>query len=198
MGLRNVSASAKHHLGFALARLGRFDEARAVQWEAIQAFRAQGDRRMEGCGYICLAEIRKAAGDVQAAETDAWRAVELLTDIAPLLPYALAMLAAVLLAAGRPGEAAEHAKEAVEILDSVGSVEEGESFIRLVCAEALAARGDSDAARTAMIAASERLTARALKIADPEWRNSFLERVPEHARTLHLAAEWGVRESYSQ
>jgi hypothetical protein len=36
------------------------------------------------------------------------------------------------------------------------------------------------------------LLERASKIGDPEFRRSFLERIPEHARTIELARAWAI------
>jgi len=58
-------------------------------------------------------------------------------------------------------------------------------------AEALHATGAHDAARRALADARARLLAIADKIADPDYKTSFLERVPEHARTLALATALG-------
>jgi len=59
-----------------------------------------------------------------------------------------------------------------------------------VHALALKATGDGDGARAAIAAACDRLTERANKINDPARRASFLESVPENARTMALAAAW--------
>jgi hypothetical protein len=50
--------------------------------------------------------------------------------------------------------------------------------------------GLDKAARRTIEAARERLLSRAEKILDADLRKSFLERVPEHARTLSLARQW--------
>jgi len=44
--------------------------------------------------------------------------------------------------------------------------------------------------RLALGAGDDRLLAIADKIADPDYKASFLERVPENARTLALADAW--------
>jgi hypothetical protein len=41
-------------------------------------------------------------------------------------------------------------------------------------------------------AAQKQLLERAACISDPELRDSFLHRVPDHARTLELSARWGA------
>jgi hypothetical protein len=47
-------------------------------------------------------------------------------------------------------------------------------------------------ARAALAAARDQLHAEADAIESPALRHSFLEVVPEHARTLALAAAWGA------
>ncbi len=88
------------------------------------------------------------------------------------------------LAEGRPAEALAAAEEAISLLTALDGIEEGEALIRVVYAEALAAAGDAAGARAAAAEARERLLARAARVVDPELRRSFLERVPENARTM--------------
>jgi hypothetical protein len=80
----------------------------------------------------------------------------------------------------------------MDVLDALGGVEEGESYVRLTYAEALDATGDRDAAREAIATARVRILERAAMIHDPRWKESFLERVRENARTLELAKQWRV------
>ena len=74
----------------------------------------------------------------------------------------------------------------------MGFIEEGDSLIRLVFAECLHAAGEVDEAKQALGAAARRLRERGERISDKSWRQSFLENVPENARTLELARAWGV------
>jgi hypothetical protein len=62
--------------------------------------------------------------------------------------------------------------------------------VRLAHAEALHATGARDAAARAIADARARLLAIAGRIAAPDYRASFLEAVPENARTLALARAW--------
>ena len=73
------------------------------------------------------------------------------------------------------------------ILES-GGVEEGAAQIRLAFVESLEATGQAERARAALVAARAWLLERAGRISDERFRQSFLENVPEHARTLALAA----------
>src|SRR5207244_966867 len=99
---------------------------------------------------------------------------------------ALATLAQVLMHQGRKDEAYQAAREAYELLESLGSVDEGEAHVRMVWAEALDVDGQKEAAVAAIRNAHERLMARAHKIADEAVRRTFLETVPANAGTLAL------------
>ncbi|WP_437489904.1 protein kinase [Sorangium sp. So ce1014] len=200
LGLLYMVAFAKENLGRTLSYLGELDEARALLDDALRSFVASGDRRMEGGTYVYLADVARLAGDLARAEAEARRGCELLADVPPLIPCALGTLAGVLLAAGRAAEALEAANRAADlaapILASQGHLEEGESQIYLVRAEALEACGAHGEARAAIATARGRLLERAARIANPAWRARFLENVPDHARTLALAGAWlGERDS---
>jgi hypothetical protein len=67
--------------------------------------------------------------------------------------------------------------------------------VHLVLAEALAANGEDAAARATLAGAAARLRARAAELGNAEWRRSFLAKVPDNARTLVLAREWGIADA---
>jgi tetratricopeptide (TPR) repeat protein len=190
LGLTVISPSAKENLGMALAGLGRWDEARAVAVEAVEAFRAQGHRRMEAGARIYLALMLGMSGDLEAAEREA-RAALAVDPAPPIRAHALATLAEMLLRRGDAAGALTAAREAIDLLDTLGTLEEGEPLVRLVYAEVLHAAGDRRSA-SAILDARDHLLDRAAKIRDPILRRSFLERVPENARTLAFAREWAL------
>ncbi len=204
MGLLNVAAVARHNLGLARAHQGALDEARALEAEAMKDFVTQGDRRQETISRVYLATIRLFEGDLDGAEQAARAAVH--SAAAPTAQcFALATLARAYLARigsapmgqrsaneGDIREALIAAHDAKRLLDQTGGVEEGESLVRVVYAEALAHAGDHDAARAAIQEAEARLRVRASWLLDPALRESFLVRVPENARTLELARLWLV------
>ena len=139
-----------------------------------------------------MAKILLGAGDLDAAEREAKAAVATLEVSPPSRAHALAVLAQVLLARGEPGRALEAAIEATGLLESLGGIGEGECVVRLAHAESLAATGEKEAARTAIRAAMGQLGRRSARIRDDSWRASFLGQVPENARVVALAKEWGV------
>ena len=193
MGLHDLTTASLHNLGRVVAHLGRVEEARALEQRALEAYTEQGDPRMAGSARAYLAQIAVLAGDFAAAEREAGLAAEALRAAPPLRAGALSVLARALLAQGRAAEALEVAREAFSQLETLGSIEEGESMVRLVYAEALAAQGaqgaqgaESPGALVAAVSARDRLLTRAARISDPAWRERFLQHVPENARTLAL------------
>jgi hypothetical protein len=153
--------------------------------QAIEMFQQQADKRLESASRVYLANILLAQHDVDGAETEIRLALEMAT--ASMRPQVLAQLARVLLDRRQLLDALALAKQAQDELDQLGGVEEGEALVRLMLAETLYGVGDQEAAAHATRVAATRLTERAAKITDPAWRASFLERIPEHARTLELA-----------
>ena len=190
MGLSGVTALAWHHQAMLQARLG--DTKTAVQREdaAIEAFVAQGDRRMEGAARLYRALFLTMDMELERAESETRAAIEAFGLTPPLRAYALGVLGRIRLTSSSPRSAEAPAREAMAMLDSLGGVEEGEAYVRLAFAEALDAAGDRDAACEAIATARVRIMERAAMIHDPQWKESFLHLVPENARTLELAKEW--------
>ncbi len=186
--LANITLVIKHNLGLALAHLGQLEEARRVEADAAAAFAEQGDKRMEGAARTYLSAILTLAGDLDAAEREARAAAELVAAAPPTRAFAIGTLARVRLRQGAADDALALASEAMALLEALGGVEGTESLIPLVHAEALAAVGRVEESRLALEAARARLLARADKIKDPGRRASFLERVPENARTMSLSS----------
>lgn len=189
-GLPLLAAIAQHNLGLALARLGALEEGRLLEINALERMTAQGNRRFEGACRVYLAIISLLAGDHATAEREARTAAHGFSTLPAQQAFALATLADVLLRSGRATEALDVAETAVALLQSAGDVEEGESLIRLVHAQALGETRRWPEAQRAIASARDRLHERAAKIDDEQLRRSFLVNVPEHARTLAIAASW--------
>ena len=130
-------------------------------------------------------------GALDEAARLADQAVARLDKYAPLRAFALGVLAGADCAASADLDGAVHAaRQGMALLGSVGHIDEGEAMLRLTHAFVLDASGDWPAAREAIAVARDVLLAQADKMSDSAWRTSFLERVPENARTLDLAREW--------
>jgi tetratricopeptide (TPR) repeat protein len=190
MGLESVSAAAKQNLGLALTHLGKHEEARQVEEDSIEAFRLQKRPRMEDGSSIYLAHVLARGGHLDEALEIAVR-ITSRDDLSPTFrAYALAVLAHVRLLRDENEAALEAARAAHDQLEGLKSVDEGESMIRLVWAEALYANGREDEARLAIASAERRLEDRAARMTNPAIRESFLTQVPENALTLELAHAW--------
>jgi len=186
LGLRHVIGVAQENLGAVLFRKGRPDAARSLLDLAVARFREQGNRRMEGNALTYLAEVALSDGDVDTALAASTHAAELLANVPPLLPAALATKARALLASGAIEQALAAAGESVSRLESAAS-DEGESRARLTHAVALERAGKLEEAKEAIAVAGRRVKERAQRIRDAAWRESFLRNVEENRETIEMA-----------
>jgi tetratricopeptide (TPR) repeat protein len=190
LGVANLVAHAKNDIGSPLVRLGKLDEAIGYQREAIAAFTAQGDRRLQCSAHCCLSWALRLKGDLEGAEREARLALSA-APAAPSRVPASAFLAAALLAAGRPEDALAAVEEGLKAL-TVGATEEGEVMLLLAQAEALKQLSRDEAARATILRGRDVVMALAQKLSDAELRASFLSRIEENAQTLKLAEAWGA------
>jgi hypothetical protein len=169
--------------------MGALDEAHAIARSLLDHTIAQGIASEEGRGRWVVAEVLRQRGDQGEAERVLEPALGMLTPSDQ--PGARATLAAIRLAQGRAADALAAAEDAAARCTAMGGAGMFRgAFVRLVRAEALHATGATAAARGAIGEARARLLVIADRIADPAYRRSFLERVPENARTLALAHAW--------
>jgi tetratricopeptide (TPR) repeat protein len=184
-----MGATRRFCLAWLLADRGAFDEARAIATQAADDSQVRRSRGDESRGRWVLAEVLRRVGEHEAAERELATARALMGPLDE--PGVLATLAMLRLAAGRAEEARDHAADAVARLAAMGGcgLFRG-AFVRLAHAEALHATGALDAARAAIAEARAHLLAIAGRIAEPAYRQGFLDAVPENARTLALARAW--------
>jgi hypothetical protein len=176
-------------LAWLYADRGELARAREVAAEIIESGVAHKNRQEEARGRWVLAEALRRDGDLAGAERELEAALRIAVPLDQ--PGVRATLSAVRLAQGRAGEALAAAEDAMARIAAMGGcgLFRG-AFVRLAHAEALHATGAHGAARDAIARARARLLAIADKIGDPAYRASFLEQVPENARTLALARAW--------
>jgi tetratricopeptide (TPR) repeat protein len=189
LGLVHVVATAKHNLGKALMNMGRLDEAIAVEVEAANELMALSDPRLGCAAWRYATEIELRRKDYAAAERALARSMSREDMPKPMYVVNLAIAADLLRATGRNAEALARAEEAYALLESLGSIEEGEAQLHLSYIEALLANGRD--AKRAITRAHKFVLERAAMVRDETWRKCFLENVPEHAKILELAAAAG-------
>jgi hypothetical protein len=145
-----------------------------------------------GLALGVLAKILAQQGELQAAEQRARESLDVLGAVPLRRPYHCALLSQILLKQRRMKEALELAEEGHMFLGHIGGTCWRDADVLLALALARHAAGDLDGARQAIAQGCRRTLARAGKIPDPQRRQSFLDQVAVHARTLTLARAWAA------
>ncbi len=190
LAFQRIATSARHNLGLALLFLGRVAEASALEREVIAEADAQGDAHTADLARLYLARAQLAGGAFPAARRTADEALPALRASPSGRVLGLAIRAQASIATGDLAGAARDAGDGMELLATVGSVDEGEGLLRLTCAEALLAAGRTDEAVRAIEEAWAWLVGRAALAGPREARQRVIDGVPEHARIAALARRY--------
>jgi len=178
------------NLGWTYWRAGDGRAARPLEEEALRELIAVGDVNARGSCLEYLGNIAEQAGDAVGA---ARRFGEALVDFtrAGSRAYGVdctAGLARCALAQGQLETARGSAAEVWQHLSEHSSAGlELPALAYLTCAEVFETLGELETWRAALAAGYHDLMARAEKISDPEWRQTFLGNIPEHRA---LVAQW--------
>ena len=189
IGARRHGAYARLNLGLALWRSGENQAAQQALEKCAPDLTATGDAFGQAANLSYYALTLESSNDAAGAQGRFSEAREMFSRHG-VFAYAndtLAGLARCALALGDLVTARKHALELWGYLTEHGS--KGMEFpIRayLTCGEIFQAIGELELARSAVEAGSLDLHERAGKINNPEWRNSFLENVPEHRKIIQL------------
>lgn len=175
-----VATRARQNLGLVLGWCGDLTTARALLTQVTKESSDQTNVRFEGWTRIYLSNTLLALGDADAALAEATIAEALLASTPPALAGALAARARALVCGDRVSDALPVAEQAMQILTSLGAIEEFETLVRLAWVESLLRGGRLAEGQAALAEAQRRILARADAISDPALRRSFLERVPEN------------------
>ena len=198
--LREVVAKAER-LGLPeIAAIGRRDLSRVLGWrhesveaeglarQAVATLEARGESREQGLATCYLAEIMRSVGRFEEAAVQAERVAASLSAAPAERAFALALLARARLGQGKVHEASVAAHEAYYgALESLGTMGECETVVRLAYAECLLAMRDIEAAHLVLLRARERLHVRAAGLGPRCDRNAFCTHVPHNFETLRLA-----------
>jgi tetratricopeptide (TPR) repeat protein len=196
MGINHLLGGIFCTLSNILAYRGCLFEARDFAERAIKWSEENSEQYFRINAWLYLSMAEYLAGEYSAAEHHARGALDLLNNNPSMRPFAQALLARSLCGQARKSEAMSSAREAYAQLDALGQVQDGEPTIRLAYAECLATSSDLAVARQVITKALDRLSKQAGSIDNPEWRRSFLERIPEHRRIAELARELGVESPF--
>jgi tetratricopeptide (TPR) repeat protein len=139
-------------------------------------------------GY--LARLLLSLGEVERAEAEARKAMDLMAQMPVLRPAHSATLIHILLHQGRLSEAQEVATEGLRVIEDLGGTGYTEIGFRLAAAISFHAAGDIDGRARVIREARDQVHARADRIPDASARERFLTQVPENARVLELARTW--------
>jgi tetratricopeptide (TPR) repeat protein len=187
MAMNVIERYARHNLSMVLARTGRIAEGMELALEAARDADRASHLRGASFAWHYVGLMHLMAGRPRQALEASSRAHA--SAAPPVRPLVEAGMARAHLALGDSAAALELTTRAMKALDTMGALDEGEGILRLAHAEALHASGDRAAALESILAAKERLVARASSF-DEHFRRTFFENVSEHARTLALAAAW--------
>jgi tetratricopeptide (TPR) repeat protein len=169
---------------------GAVEEAIADALAALSEGRTQGEQLVSSEAELVLAEARLLQGNLDAAEATLSQVNAEQTKAFTSQTWGGGLRAKLLLAQGRVAEAAQKAEEVLRSVRAARVYDRRHASLLLTRAEALFAAGERSAAHAAIREARDDLLTRAAKIEAPSYRQSFLTRVPTHARTLALAREW--------
>jgi class 3 adenylate cyclase/tetratricopeptide (TPR) repeat protein len=189
IGQRRTRAYNLQNLGFTCLRIGDGRTARRLIEESLRELTAVGDAHGQAGALLYLGRVAEQAGDAAGAARRFSEALAGLTrsGFLSVTPDCTAGLARCALAQGQLDEAREHAAALWQHLS-----EQGPTGIELptlcyqTCADLFDALGDPETSRAAVEAGYRDLMARAEKISDRDWRQSFLDNIPEHRAIVDL------------
>jgi tetratricopeptide (TPR) repeat protein len=188
LGLPEIAAIGRREQSRVLGWLGESAEAEHMAREAIATLATRGEPREMAVARSYLAEILLSTKRYDEAAAEAEGAAGILVMAPAARALALALLARARLGRGQVQEASVVAHEAYYgALESLGTMGECETVVRLAYASCLVAGQDFEAARLVLLRARERLHSRALALGARGDRQAFCTRVPHNAETLRLA-----------
>jgi eukaryotic-like serine/threonine-protein kinase len=188
LGLSEIVAIGRRALSRVLGWRHETVEAERLARQAVATLEARGESREQGLAICYLAEIMLSIGRFEEAAVQAERAAASLSSAPAERALACALLARARLGRGKVHEASVVAHEAYYgALESLGTMGECETVVRLAYAECLLAARDIEAAHGVLLRARERLLVRAASLGPRCDCKAFCTSVPYNCETLRLA-----------
>jgi tetratricopeptide (TPR) repeat protein len=179
-------AAAQQNLGFVLACLGNLEAGESLERRSVHSYETQSNKRAEVGSRYYLGRILLMRGHVAEAVEQFRRASEDAKSVPAIRPLIDAGRAFALLSAGDVDAAYAVARGAVAAATERKWQVEQPLTVLLSLVEVQLVRGEDAAARASLAEIVEELDRIAGRLRDPAVRQSFLTRVPEHARILRL------------
>ena len=184
-------ASVLHNLARVRETEGDVDGGAQLQQEALIAALEQRNTRLATACRLYLARNARMAGRPELGLEQAKLAHEGARE-RPLRAWADAILAELLVDLDDPTAALGHARAAHAFFRDSGGIGEGDAAVHLALARALLAAKEMAPAKEALLAARDRLLARARTIGDGALARTFLTEVHENAATIALCRREGI------
>ena len=180
IGDKSGQAYILANLGLVVCDGGDAEAAEQLLADGLALAQAQDDRRLVSYFLSYLGTTSLRAGKLEQAMERATQSLTLRQELGMRLSTTddLATLAATCLAAGDIDQSLAYTGQALTILEECGG--EGPEFPQrdyFICYQVLATAGRTERAETILQSAYDLVMARADKIAAPDLRYSFLERV---------------------
>jgi class 3 adenylate cyclase/tetratricopeptide (TPR) repeat protein len=189
LGARQGRAVNLLNIGFSNWRVGDLDAAIDILDGALSEFEEIGHSFGQGYSHLYKAFVLEGMGDCQGARNTYQDAIGTLSEIGMRgnVQDARAGCARCALAGGQVEEAQGYAAELWEYLElNEEKNMELPVWAYLTCAAIFERSGVEAKARAAIEGGHQQLMSLADKIGDPEWRESFLENVPEHRALMKM------------
>lgn len=189
LGARRMRAVNLLNLGFSNWRIGDLEDAMETLFGALAEFEAVGDSLGRGYSHLYKAFVLEGMGDCHGARDSYQDAISILSEIGLQgnVQDAMAGLARCALAGGQIEEAQGYALDLWEFLElNQEKNMELPVWAYLTCASIFEASGDEANERAAIEGGHQQLMSLADNIDEQEWRESFLENVPEHRALLKM------------
>ena len=189
LGARRLLAYGLMTLAEIFLATGDLRNARQLQEQALQEISPTQDARGKGFALDNLGNVQLAMGDAPAAARRLSEARELASrqGLDAQACEAAAGLAACAVMQGELAEARTYVREAWEHLREHGWTGGGNpGRVYRHCAETFDALGDEEDLRAVLESSHQALMEVADKIDVPDWRQSFLENVPDHRALMEM------------
>lgn len=190
LGLSQVRAFAQHNWGHLKFLQGDVEAGIALQEQALAFARERGIPFLECATLFYLSKMESARGAHARAIEHARKAVEV-SNGALLGLYAKSALSTALFRSGDVDGAIPFAREAIDLLDRLGNLDEQESDVRIGAADVFFAAGLLEEAERQVRVTAARVRAAAANMSRDHWREGVLTRVRSNVRALELSLEIG-------